>query len=348
MVDLTQADSGSPAMHTVASDPGLAWTKRSAPAIEAAPDDDTSPAPDARWPTDAPRTGVCGSVSPRVLRLVDGSYRLYYTQILPRPGFPAGANDYDNATTRILSATSVDGVLWTPEPGVRLTPQQAGAGEFRVVSAEVVPFPGDAGRLRMYFEACAGPQRLASSIRSATSADGLTWTVDPGVRLGGDGGNLSAVRIIFLDDGRMRMYVNKRGSGIISAVSSDGGTTFSEEGARFAFDPSAFALDVVRLPDGSYRGYYSSHDPSRPPTLGGSQQIVSVLSADGLEWRPDGTAIVPTPGGLDAAKCSEMCTFPLPASAPGGKPGHGILYEGCDGTTADARGVWRVVAARTE
>ena len=79
---------------------------------------------------------------------------MYYTQILPRMGYPAGANDYDHATTRILGAVSTDGVNWTPEPGVRLTPEQGGAGAFRVVSPEVVPMPDGSGRLRMYFESC--------------------------------------------------------------------------------------------------------------------------------------------------------------------------------------------------
>jgi len=53
----------------------------------------------------ATRTGLCGAVSPRVVALASGGYRMYYTQILPRAGFRAGANDYDNATSRILSAT---------------------------------------------------------------------------------------------------------------------------------------------------------------------------------------------------------------------------------------------------
>ena len=70
----------------------------------------TPPAPQIRWPREAARSGICGSVSPRVLRLPDRSYRMYYTQILPRMGYPTGANDYDNATSRILSAVSSDGV----------------------------------------------------------------------------------------------------------------------------------------------------------------------------------------------------------------------------------------------
>ena len=59
--------------------------------------------------------------------------------------FPKGANDYDNVTSRILSAASSDGVTWIADSGVRLTRQAGCAGDFRVVSAEVVPTPDDDG-----------------------------------------------------------------------------------------------------------------------------------------------------------------------------------------------------------
>ena len=169
--------------HTVATDPGIAWVKDEAPAIDAPPDNDTAPAPEARWPSDAGRTGLCGAVSPNVVPLPGGGCRMYYTQMTPRPGHPAGANDYDNCTARILSALSADGATWTPEPGVRLSPNDGGAGEFRVVSPEVVPVPGGGGRLRMYFECCPGTQEEGSTIRSAVSDDGLDWQVEPGERL---------------------------------------------------------------------------------------------------------------------------------------------------------------------
>ncbi len=121
MIDLTRSATASPLVHTPPTDPGVDWTSESI-AIDAPPDSDIDPLPDARWPAEATRTGLCGAVSPRVVALPDGRYRMYYTQILPRAGFTAGANDYDNATSRILSATSADGVTWEPESGVRLSP----------------------------------------------------------------------------------------------------------------------------------------------------------------------------------------------------------------------------------
>src|SRR5690349_12331325 len=150
MIDLSQAWAALWLAHTVPADPGTAWVKDQAIAVDAPPDVDVDPLPEAQWPRHARRTGLCGAVSPRVVALREGGYRLYYTQILPRAGFAEGANDYENATSRILSATSPDGSSWTPEPGVRLSSQAGGAGEFRVVSSEVVPIAGD-HRLRMYY-----------------------------------------------------------------------------------------------------------------------------------------------------------------------------------------------------
>ena len=184
MIDLTRSTSASPAVHLVQNDPGLRWSADPDVVIDAPPDSDIHPLPDDCWPENAKRTGLCGAVTPRVVRLPGGTFRMYYTQILPRVGFPDGANDYDNATTRILSATSADGVRWNPEPGVRLSSAQGGAGEFRVVSAEVVPFADDSGRLRMYYECCSGPQSVQNSIRSAVFEDGgLEWTPESGIRL---------------------------------------------------------------------------------------------------------------------------------------------------------------------
>ena len=120
MIDLSKCSAASPLVHTVDSDPGTRWSKDAAVAIDAPPDSDTHPRPEATWSHEDRRTGLCGVVSPRVLALPSGGYRMYYSQMLP-PGFPAGANDYDNASTRILSAFSHDGRTGFPnrESGFR-------------------------------------------------------------------------------------------------------------------------------------------------------------------------------------------------------------------------------------
>jgi predicted GH43/DUF377 family glycosyl hydrolase len=341
MIILTQSAAASPLVHTPPTDPGITWTSASI-AIDAPPDSDADPAPNAQWPAEATRTGLCGAVSPRVVALAGGDYRMYYTQILPRDGFPAGANNYDNATSRILSATSFDGVTWKPEGGIRLSPQQGGAGDFRVVSSEVVPVLGKSGKLRMYFDCCPGTQSQPNSIRSAVSNDGLNWAVEAGERFALVDGNVSAPRIVFLDDGRCRLYCNERGRGIISTVSDDGLAFELEPRIRVAPDSphdqlTAFAPEILRLVDGSYRMYYAGYRDAK------RADILTAVSSDGLTWEKVAEP-VHSPGSKswDAAKCSEMCVIWNPHNR---SAGFHMLYEACDGTSDDQRGVWRIGCA---
>ncbi len=345
MIDLARSPTASILAQTVPTDPGRTWIKDASPAIDVPPDSATAPAPEGRWPQTAPRGGLFGAVTPRILALPGGGYRLYYTQILPRAGYPAGANDYENATTRILSATSLDGAGWTPEAGVRLAPDQGGGNALRVVSAEVVPTAAGNGWLRMFYEYCpSASHREPNTIHSAISSDGLTWEPEPGIRLGGDGHNYAAPRILFLPNGDWRLLCCERGKGIISAISSDGGLTFHPEpGVRIAMSPnhthSPFAPEVLRVAGGPWVMYYAQYQGSA------SASILRATSADGLTWHPE-TAPVIVPGGSrwDAVKCSEMGLYRLP-DAPGKKPGYRLLYEACDGTAPQARGVWRIAGA---
>ena len=348
MIDLSKCSAASPLVQTVAADPGTSWAKESAVAIDAPPDSDANPRPDATWPREDLRTGLCGVVSPRVLALPGGGFRMYYSQILPRPGFPAGANDYDNASTRILSAFSADGTKWVPEPGVRLSPQEGGAGDFRVVSSEVVPI-GDGRRLRMYFECCAGSQAVTNSIRSATSSDGLKWTMDPGVRVESDGHNYASPRIVFLDHGRCRMYLFDRGRGIISLLSHDGLEFHQEPGLRVAQDGAydslcAFAPEIVRVAGAGYVMYYAGYSQV-PESQSSRADILRAVSSDALNWKKDAEPVIaPGPGAWDAAKSSEMCLIRLPRTKDEA-PRYRMFYEACDGTAPNSRGVWRIAAA---
>jgi len=345
VIDLSKSQAASPLVHTVATDPGCLWNKDATVAIEAPPDADVNPLPEARWSPDATRTGVCGAVGPRVIALPTGGYRMYYSQILPRAGFPVGANDYDNSTTRILSAFSVDGDIWIPEPGVRLSPHEGGAGNFRVVSSEVVPV-GDGGRLRMYYECCSGSQAVTNSIRSAVSLDGgLVWTPERGTRLEAEGHNYSAPRIVCLSGGRCRLYCYDRGRGIVSAESNDGGLLFHPEpGVRIAQDQAfdshaAFAPEILCIACGTYVMYYAGYSqPNRA-------YILRAVSDDGLLWNKDSEPVIsPGPSGYDSVKCSEMCVICLPQLE--GEPcRYRMFYEACDGTSENNRGVWRIASA---
>lgn len=345
MIDLAKGLEATPLLHTVDIDPGVVWSKDPAVAIDSPPDSEALPPPDRIWPSSTHRTGVCGVVAPRVIGLPQGGYRMYYSQILPRPGFPAGANDYDNASTRILSAYSEDGYHWIPEAGVRISPQQAGAGEFRAVSSEVVPV-GEGRLLRMYFECCAGSQAVSNSIRSATSTDGLHWTMDAGDRVALPGHNYSSPRIVFLGDGRSRMYVFDRGHGIVSLVSRDGLEFVAEPGLRIAQDGPhdalcAFAPEIVLVKNAGYVMYYAGYGSAS------RADILRAVSVDGVNWTKSGDPVIsPGPGSWDAAKASEMCLIRLPESKSG-TARYRMFYEACDGTAVGSRGVWRIAAANS-
>lgn len=346
MFDLLRSISASPLTQTVSTDPGTTWMKDDLAAIDAPPDCGNDFSPETEWPENAKRTGIFGVVGPRIISLPDGRYRLYYTQITPRTGFPAGANDYGNASSRILSAISLDGSTWTPEPGVRLTPQAGGAGDFRVVSSEVVPVADMSGGLRMYYECCNGQQGEPNSIRSARSDDGgLVWIPETGTRFGADGGYYSAPRILFLDDHRCRLYCCERGTGIVSALSEDGGLTFQRErGVRIAPGASfdrlvAFAPEILRIEGVGFRMYYAGYSDSN------RADILSAFSQDGLQWEKEAEPVIsPGEGRWDAAKCSEMCVIRLP-DLDGESPRYRMFYEACDGTTENERGVWRIASA---
>ena len=94
MINLARPLTSLHEIHCVTSDPGHDWIRDENFVVDAAPDEANDPAPDAIWPANAVRTGVCGAVSPRVVALPDGGYRVYYSQMLPRTGFPSGALDF--------------------------------------------------------------------------------------------------------------------------------------------------------------------------------------------------------------------------------------------------------------
>src|ERR1051325_9970720 len=101
MIDLSQSSLASPLVHTAATDPGSSWTKDVAVAIDAPPDTDLDPLPEAQWSPQALRSGICGAVSPRVLGLRGAGYRCSSSRIRRRSGFLAGAKASNNSTTRI-------------------------------------------------------------------------------------------------------------------------------------------------------------------------------------------------------------------------------------------------------
>ena len=187
-----------------------------------------------------------------------------------------------------LDVTAFPSDVWVKEDGIRLSigvedtlPPPDGDATVLSFSSSITPIHtpfvfrfGDT--LRMYFDALGTGDML-----SAFSLDGLTWTIDAGVRNTG----FSSARhphVLQISDTLFRMYFEGQlgfVGGIGSAISSDGLNWTKEtdqNGIIDAFtgqnnnaaDPVVFELDT-----GGFRMYY------RTPT-----QINSATSSDGKNW----------------------------------------------------------------
>jgi len=213
------------------------------------------------WEKDIGSRLVDGSV-PFAYILKDGNIRLYYCN-----------------SKGILSAVSKDGLTFTKEQGIRISP---GTGfELQVCDPTIVNLPD--GKMRMYYKGASslnpGPGQSVHKIFSAISSDGLNFQKE-GIRIdsetNGDNGWASVPDAITLPDGRVRIYyVTAAGMqhGIGSAISSDGLNFVKEQGIRVEnlVDPALvkirdkyilFAASIderfARVPKGIY--YLESSD----------------------------------------------------------------------------------------
>jgi hypothetical protein len=179
------------------------------------------------------------------------------------------------------------------------------SGDWKALTPNVVALPG--GGYRMYFT-ISGPGRdygpTRAVIRSAVSADGSAWELEPGDRLQPHGPD-AAVRVVCPDviplpaaDGSgWRMYfegqpADPRASVILSARSSDGLVWQPEPGLRFG-GPRRYGsprcVFVSDDPGASVRFRLFFHSYSHPlrMALDAENHIVSAWSSDGLTFTAD-------------------------------------------------------------
>jgi len=102
-------------------------------------------------------------LAPDIVRLPDGSGRMY----------AEGRNDYGSDV--IISARSADGIDWIPESGLRIVDP---TGKISFGTPHCVEL--SEGGWRMYCHALSSD---AYHIISAYSDDGLSWLIEPGVRI---------------------------------------------------------------------------------------------------------------------------------------------------------------------
>jgi hypothetical protein len=194
---------------------------------------------------------------------------------------------------RILSATSVDGLTWTVDRGVRVDV----AGRYGDHPGGVYyPFVArvPSGLWRMYFRG-SDVERIVS----ATSEDGLSWTLEPGTRMDVGGtppfARVSCPRMI-VQGGVHRMFftampVGAAGFSIFSAVSNDGLTWTREPGERLAVgerDPGgsiqSFCVTPAHIDGEELRLYYEEMS-----SVG--SKIYLATSTDGLHWNRRGMVL---------------------------------------------------------
>ena len=128
------------------------------------------------------------------------------------------------------------------------------------------------------------------SIISLLSTDGLTWTLEDGIRVQ----NAAFPDTVQLSDGRVRMYF-QRGMAICSVVSDDGGLNFVEEpGVRIKTGwhndidrDNVGASTTMRLSDGRFRMYYRAGIEDAVYFNGIKTVILSAISDDGLIWEAE-------------------------------------------------------------
>ena len=286
------------AVHFIERDPGLNWVKD--PEVPLEPD----------RPLD-----LQGTVTPNVVRLSQGGFRIYYTGIGP-------ARSAQESQGYILSAYSDDGISWQKEPGVRIDVHEPDA-MVRVLCPDVIPLPD--GRWRMYFEAVA-PDR-PNVILSAVSDDGFSWQREEGIRAQSPEWTFGSPRCLYMpspeDAGKLcyRLYFHHYSypmlvgldaqNHIISAVSEDGLHFEIESGVRLAQEDEqreslcVYAAEVILLGNGSYRMYYSGWGRE---ICGG---IFAATSTDGLKWIKYPDPVLDLDRPLDCGMVSEPCVIKL-------------------------------------
>lgn len=192
-----------------------------------------------------PITGLPrGAHDPAVVILADRRMRMYFMgQRQPGQG-PAGQN--------VLSAVSRDGITWSSEPGVRLAdPAHAGV-------PEVIVLPD--GSYRMFYSAEDRRQAPYTFVKSATSRDGLTFTVDQGQRTPA---YFSGPGIVEAQPGVWimtvaRVHPEHPHNQLFLASSQDTLTwTMASDPLLQRSDGNTFDPDLLVLGDGRLRLYYS-------------------------------------------------------------------------------------------
>lgn len=181
-----------------------------------------------------------------------------------------GATPGSNSKTGIISYITTDGLTLTKEEGFRITPTAAGLSR---LSHLTIAAMAD-GTYRGYFSNMPQITKTALLIKSATSTDLLSWTVDDDVRIGKGSTTLStysAEQPHALQRGKgcvtlfyYSTYDNSASEILIPTQlrysTSKDGITFNKDYTLYSgsgnMPLSGNGPDIIRLKDGTYLLYY--------------------------------------------------------------------------------------------
>lgn len=202
--------------------------------------------------------------------------RMYYLPAV------SSAAPHASSGTAILSATSLDGVAWVKEAGVRVdTNTVPSVSAASITACAVQPLTGGGFRMLYSIVSTTGAFR----IHSATSADGLAWANEAGAAVDGSTAAYVGVpRVVVLNSGDWRMYYTRDFNGgddlphrqIFTALSSDQGATWGA--SSVVLSTTAYESGAAKLTDGRIRLFYS-----QPQGAASSATVIlSALSSDAL------------------------------------------------------------------
>lgn len=252
-------------------------------------------------------------LAPSVVALSAGSWRMYFE-----------ARGSAVRPTSIRSAVSMDQLHWSIEPGVRLvTAGGVGAPRF-------LPLPdGKGGRLHCFESRYdgGGPgrgQRISTPVISAATADGLTFTIEPGERMRDRHGLLDSAGITAAE-----VVVGAPWRMVYSAWQD------VPAGTTVPLHPSADPDAIASGGSSDFAAASIAADMS-----GYRSRILSARSDDGLAWEREGVVIEGDGYGgidIDAVHAEDMSLIDL------GDGRWRMYYAACD-----AHGVWRIASAISE
>ena len=239
-----------------------------------------------------------------------------------RPADPAASGlswcqTYEWTVTSPYSASVRESALFTPIPPETWTLEcLLVSGRYADPCAVKLT---DGSGYRLYFT-----DDSACTLVSAFGTDGTNWTMESGTRFG----RCTWPEVVALTNGDYRLYYgvtfsvapyDSRCTSIVSAISTDGGLTFTEEaGERIAFSNTVYDTAsvqgpaVLQLADGTFRMYYQGLANAAWDGMEYKYDsyLLSATSTDGLTWSSESMVVDGTVPPFDDPLSKESITTP--------------------------------------